>query len=207
MPSKLRNQIWWLCRNMQWKSIRNSICYVCGVFYWCHVRSLQSDIQRTYKFFQNICIQPQIILIFTGELFHACSLSLPKIIFASHGTLDKVQRIKDQTKFIKKVFVYGDEFIGKSYGSFNVFIRNALVPSNEHFDCPAQDKMENVAIIFCSSGTTGIPKAVQLSQNNLWFSLGFLNLWVPDCRFNDVRNWLLHFLNKISDNWQQTIVI
>lgn len=112
--------------------------------------------------------------IFVGELFHACSLSSPKIIFASHGTIDKVQLVKDQSESIKKVFVFGDEFIGKSYGSFNVFIRNALVPSKEYFDCPPQDKVENIAIIFCSSGTTGVPKAVQFTQNNLWSSMSFL---------------------------------
>lgn len=115
-------------------------------------------------------------LIFVGELFHACSLSLPKIIFASHGTLDKVQRIKDESKFVKKVFVFGDEFIRKSYGSFNVFIRNALVPSKGRFECPPQNKLENVAVIFCSSGTTGIAKAIQLTQNNLWFALSFIIL-------------------------------
>lgn len=119
-------------------------------------------------------------LSFVGELSHACSLSSPKIIFASHGTLDKVQRVKDQSNFIKKLFVFGDEF-GKSYGSFNVFIRNALVPSEEYYNCPPQNKMENVAIIFCSSGTTGVPKAVQLTQNNLWFSMSFLPMWVYDC--------------------------
>lgn len=113
-------------------------------------------------------------IIFVGELLHASSLSLPKVIFASHGTLDKVQRVKDQCKFVKKVFVFGDEFIGKSYGSFNVFVRNAAVPSKAHFDCPPQNKLDNIAIIFCSSGTTGVPKAVQLTQNNLWFSMSFL---------------------------------
>lgn len=111
---------------------------------------------------------------FTGELFHACSLSLPKIIFASHGTLDTVQSVKEQTSFIKKVFVFGDEFIGKNYGSFNVFIRNSRVPSKESFVCPPQNVKENIALIFCSSGTTGVPKGVQLSQNNLWFSLAFM---------------------------------
>lgn len=111
-------------------------------------------------------------------MFHACSLSRPKIIFASHGTLDKVQRVKDESSYIKKVFVFGDEFIGKRYGSFNVFIRNARVPSNDYFDCPVQNKNDNIGIIFCSSGTTGLPKGVQLSQNNLWFSLAFSVLYV-----------------------------
>ncbi|XP_037030653.1 4-coumarate--CoA ligase 1-like [Bradysia coprophila] len=125
------------------------------------------------------------------ELLHASSLSLPKIIFASHATLDKVQRVRDENKFIKKVFVFGDEFISKSYASFNVFVRNANVPSKEHFDCPPQNKMENIGIIFCSSGTTGLfPKAVQLTQNNIWFSLAFVILETEgnDCRLS-VTPW------------------
>lgn len=85
--------------------------------------------------------------------------------------------MREANKSIKRLYVFGDEFIGKSYGSFNVFIRNAAVPSKEHFNCPPQNKTENIGIVFCSSGTTGLfPKAVQLTQNNLWFSLAFVIL-------------------------------
>lgn len=161
---------------------------------------------------------------FAGELLHACGLSLPKIIFASHATLDKVQRVRDENKFIKKVFVFGDEFISKSYGSFNVFIRNAAVPSKNHFDCAPQSKMENVGIVFCSSGTTGsFPKAVQLTQNNLWFSLAnhtlWVKLWIYRNRFDSLtksypiptqikwRNWLSIERNAVDTYFRLLITM
>ncbi|KAG4067198.1 hypothetical protein HA402_000189 [Bradysia odoriphaga] len=31
--------------------------------------------------------------------------------------------------------------------------------------------MENIALVFCSSGTTGVPKGVQITQYNVWFSI------------------------------------
>lgn len=106
-----------------------------------------------------------------GELLHVCSFSKPKIIFASHQTIQKVKQVNDQTAFIQKLFVFGDEIVGSNYGNYNSFVHNALVPSNGDFVCPPQNMIENVALVFCSSGTTGVPKGVQVTQYNVWFSI------------------------------------
>lgn len=109
--------------------------------------------------------------LFLGELIHVCSSSQPKIIFASHQTIKKVKQVCDQTTFIQKVFVFGDEIAGCNYGNYDNFVQNVLVPSHGNFVCPRQNMMENVALVFCSSGTTGFPKGVQVTQFNVWFSI------------------------------------
>lgn len=90
-----------------------------------------------------------------GELLHVCSFSHPRIIFASHLTLERVKHLVDQTVFVEKVFLLGDEIVGSDFGNYNNFIRNELVPSHSSFVCPPQNMKENIALIFCSSGTTG----------------------------------------------------
>lgn len=109
------------------------------------------------------------LLLFKGELIHACSLSQPKIVFTSYQTLDKFKQVTEQQKFIEKLFVFGNECVDDN--SFNGFLQNTNVPSKKRFFCPPQNMMENIALIFCSSGTTGLPKCVQLTQYSTWFSV------------------------------------
>lgn len=87
-----------------------------------------------------------------------CGFSHPKIIFASHQTIAKVKQVVNQTASIQKVFVFGHKIVGSNFNSFSTFVQNRLVPTNENFVCPPQNMMENIALVFCSSGTTGVPK-------------------------------------------------
>lgn len=90
----------------------------------------------------------------------------PCLIFVSNETIAKIDQSVRGKTFVKKIIVFGDEFLGKSnHLSYNVFVRNAQVKSREgEFVCDAQDLKKTTAMVLCSSGTTGLPKGVEISQ-------------------------------------------
>lgn len=102
---------------------------------------------------------------------HTCSFSHPKFIFASHQTIKKVKQVVDQTKSTQRVFVFGHKIVGSNFESFDTFVQNKLVPTNVDFVCPPQNMRENIALVFCSSGTSGSPKGVEVTQYNVWFAI------------------------------------
>lgn len=91
------------------------------------------------------------------------------MVFTSYQTVNNFKRISELQQFIEKIFVFGSECVDEQ--SFNLFLQNTNIPSKRRFLCPPQNMMENIALVFCSSGTTGNPKAVQLSQYSTWFSV------------------------------------
>lgn len=111
-------------------------------------------------------------LLFLGELHHAISLSKPKIIFASSLYFDKVNKVRAQNSFIDNLVVFDDDRTDVSIftRSNDVLSYQSLLSTKMniiHFKCEPQKMKENVSLILCSSGTTGLPKGVQLTQFNL----------------------------------------
>lgn len=113
------------------------------------------------------------------EMKHALNLSKPKILFTSAFASDKVVNVAKSLSFVKKtVLIHDENTYGSSVTLFDDFISSPA--SKSMFYTPmAVDKSKAVSIILCSSGTTGKPKGVQLSQNNMIgspFSLRFFQL-------------------------------
>lgn len=50
-------------------------------------------------------------------------------------------------------------------------MKNFKGDSNENFRSEPQNISDNVALILCSSGTTGLPKGVQLTQKNVMIGI------------------------------------
>lgn len=102
------------------------------------------------------------------ELDHATNLSKPKVFFCSSGCLEKVLSIAQKNKYIQHVIVLGNVNSSNSIAvSFEELMNSKKFVSYPDFDAPRVDKDENVALIVCSSGTTGMPKGVQLTQRNI----------------------------------------
>ncbi|KAI8046446.1 uncharacterized protein LOC128252834 [Drosophila gunungcola] len=106
------------------------------------------------------------------EVDHAINLSKPKIIFASKITIDRVAKAASKNKFVKGIISFG----GSSKKFKNIYALNELMDNDKFktqpdFLSPVANKEQDVTLIVCSSGTTGLPKGVQLTQMNLLATL------------------------------------
>ncbi|EDW14270.1 4-coumarate--CoA ligase 1 [Drosophila mojavensis] len=102
------------------------------------------------------------------EVDHAINLSHPKIIFASKITVDRIAKVAKQNKFVKAIIALsGSSTNHPKVYSFTDLMNSDKYKTKPDFTSPAANKTEDVALIVCSSGTTGLPKGVQLTQFNL----------------------------------------
>ncbi|XP_016981451.1 4-coumarate--CoA ligase 1 [Drosophila rhopaloa] len=106
------------------------------------------------------------------EVDHAINLSKPKIIFASKITIDRVAKAAGKNKFVKGIISFGGSSKKfKNIYDFNELMDNDKFTNQPEFTSPAANKDNDVSLIVCSSGTTGLPKGVQLTQMNLLATL------------------------------------
>lgn len=101
------------------------------------------------------------------EITHALNLSKPKIIFVSKSLSENVVKIAKSLDIILKVILIDNDV---STDKIAVQLKDFLSPrimANVHFEPQAVNTKETCCFIMCSSGTTGLPKGVQISQNNI----------------------------------------
>ncbi|KAF5292800.1 hypothetical protein FQA39_LY13845 [Lamprigera yunnana] len=103
------------------------------------------------------------------ELLHMFNIIKPKLIFCSMKVLSKIQDIKNKVSYIEKIIVLDGEDDTEYAESFNNFISHSsdvdLDPDN--FKMVNYDRHEHIALILQSSGTTGLPKGVMLTDTNI----------------------------------------
>lgn len=125
-----------------------------------HIPKVSAKYLFIYTFKKN----SNILTYDSDEIQHAVSLSRPKIIFSESEHRQRMEHIQSANPFIKNVFIFGDEFdrlVNQFDSSFTAV----------EFVCEKQCIEDNVAFIMCSSGTTGLPKGVQLTQKNVMVSM------------------------------------
>ncbi|XP_068152518.1 luciferin 4-monooxygenase [Drosophila tropicalis] len=106
------------------------------------------------------------------EVDHAINLSKPKIILASKITVDRIAKVASKNKFVKGIIALSGT--SKNFNNvykFDDMMDNEKFKTKPDFLSPMANKNEDVALIVCSSGTTGMPKGVQLTQMNLLATL------------------------------------
>lgn len=76
-----------------------------------------------------------------------------------------------KNSFIEKLILYdnGDKKTQLQDNNHIKFssILNAQYMNDDNFECEPQNMKERIALIMCSSGTTGLPKGVQITQFNM----------------------------------------
>lgn len=102
-----------------------------------------------------------------GELNHSVGLSRPKVLFSSVYVTEKAVAIGQQNAFIRKVVIFGEETSGEGFVASEDFLNNPQVPQGSFFAPRPTNIKDNVCLVLCSSGTTGLPKGVQLTQFNI----------------------------------------
>lgn len=98
----------------------------------------------------------------TEELHHAVNLSKPQLIFVDQLRKDIVDTVTQRNPFIKSVVQFGPEY--------DRYIA-AHLDTEQPFVSAAQQTNENVCFIYCSSGTTGLSKGVELTQHNVMVAM------------------------------------
>lgn len=106
---------------------------------------------------------------FAGELNHVFGLSKPKMVVVSAFAEKKILEASRELDFIEKVILLDGETIDDRAVSLKDLIKKH---ESVEFNIDDQvskpiDMTDQVAVIMCSSGTTGLPKGVQTTQANL----------------------------------------
>lgn len=107
--------------------------------------------------------------LFTGEIHHAVNLSKPKIIFVSQMNFVKAVKVRAANNFITAIVAFDSihQHCESQVIAYKELLEIAVIGSSKPFKCAPQNMKENVCLILCSSGTTGLPKGVQLAQYNI----------------------------------------
>ena len=102
----------------------------------------------------------------THEISRQLSASTATCIFGHSSSIGKLQQTLDLTPAISKAVVVGDKLEGnKNFLHWNDFIKSSNLSPIP--DPAIVDIKKDIAILPFSSGTTGAPKGVMLSQYNL----------------------------------------
>lgn len=102
------------------------------------------------------------------ELEHSFNLSKPKFVFASASTAKTVLKAVKNLNYVKKIILL-DEVRNQTDNRI-VQLNDFTNPKDLHnvnFEPKAVNILTTTCLIMCSSGTTGLPKGVQLSQSNV----------------------------------------
>uniref|UniRef100_A0A1A9X195 Luciferin 4-monooxygenase n=1 Tax=Glossina brevipalpis TaxID=37001 RepID=A0A1A9X195_9MUSC len=115
----------------------------------------------------NATVAPLNVTYSEREVHHAINLSKPKVIFASGTTIERVANVAKNNAFVKNVISFSSEKSTSDILSFKELLESRSIPSNTMLEYEEVDKNDDVILIVCSSGTTGLPKGVQLTQANV----------------------------------------
>ncbi|KAK3932453.1 Luciferin 4-monooxygenase [Frankliniella fusca] len=103
-----------------------------------------------------------------GELEHSMNISRPRIVFASSLTISRVIKAAENIDSIRDIVLIGRTNPGPlpyNIRRLSDFINSPQCSSSTFI--PAQVNHErDVCLILCSSGTTGLPKGVELTHRN-----------------------------------------
>lgn len=101
------------------------------------------------------------------EMRHAMNLSRPSIVFASPFAVFNLEPVVKDCPFIKALIQFGEVPLLEGVLMFSDIIADATLKMPANFKPAPVNMQDNVAMIMLSSGTTGMPKGVEITQKNV----------------------------------------
>lgn len=132
------------------------------------------------------------------EMHHALNLSKPSIVFSSPYAVFNLEPVVKDCSFIKALIQFGEVPLLEGVLMFNDIISDASLTMPTNFvPTPVKKMEEQVAMIMLSSGTTGLPKGVEITQSNI---LAAYSMALYGISFNSSKLLILILSNFFSGN-------
>lgn len=108
------------------------------------------------------------------ELHHTLTISRPKYIFASLMSINVLEKVVKKLSWSPKLITLSAS-VSNNLPNMKDLISNININENKEFKICKVNVNNNIAAILCSSGTTGLPKGVMLSNKNLLAVLKYVS--------------------------------
>lgn len=107
---------------------------------------------------------------FKDLIGHMIDETKPKIVFCSSISIETIKQLAIDRPFIEKIVLFGDHSEHNDIVTCQQFVNDSDISHGDDFICDPVNMNEHVALILRTSGTTGFPKGILVTQKNLLLS-------------------------------------